>query len=102
MEKVEDAPFSPLDRIGHTLMQTIARANRVSGYEIDGVAKRHGEIVDYYNVFRRMKKALRDYAAGPDDEDLPETYDRTTFKQKCDNVYELIVDYAMKGRKWAA
>ncbi len=36
------------------------------------------------------------------DEDLPETYDRTTFKQKCDNVYELIVDYAMKGRKWAA
>jgi len=56
---------------GHTLMQTIARANRVSGYEINGVAKRHGEIVDYYNVFRRMKKALRDYAAGPDDEELP-------------------------------
>lgn len=56
---------------GHTLMQTIARANRVSGHEINGVAKRHGEIVDYYNVFRRMKKALRDYAAGPDDEELP-------------------------------
>lgn len=56
---------------GHTLMQTIARANRVSGYEINGVTKRHGEIVDYYNVFRRMKKALRDYAAGPDDEELP-------------------------------
>lgn len=56
---------------GHTLMQTIARANRVSGYEIHGVTKRHGEIVDYYNVFRRMKKALRDYAAGPDGEELP-------------------------------
>lgn len=56
---------------GHTLMQTIARANRVSGHEINGVAKRHGEVVDYYNVFRRMKKALRDYAAGPDDEELP-------------------------------
>ncbi|KAB0576289.1 type I restriction endonuclease subunit R [Ideonella dechloratans] len=56
---------------GHTLMQTIARANRVTGHEIHGVAKRHGEIVDYYNVFRRMKKALRDYAAGPDDEELP-------------------------------
>lgn len=54
---------------GHTLMQTIARANRVSGYEILGVAKRNGEIVDYYNVFRRMKKALRDYAAGPEDEE---------------------------------
>ncbi|RYE01224.1 MAG: type I restriction endonuclease subunit R, partial [Sphingobacteriales bacterium] len=56
---------------GHTLMQTIARANRVSGHEINGVAKRNGEIVDYYNVFRRMKKALRDYAAGLDDDELP-------------------------------
>lgn len=56
---------------GHTLMQTIARANRVSGHEIHGVSKRHGEIVDYYNVFRRMKKALRDYAAGPEDDELP-------------------------------
>ena len=54
---------------GHTLMQTIARANRVSGHEILGVAKRNGEIVDYYNVFRRMKKALKDYAAGPEDEE---------------------------------
>ncbi|SFK53824.1 type I restriction endonuclease subunit R [Lysobacter sp. cf310] len=56
---------------GHTLMQTIARANRVSSHEILGVAKRNGEIVDYYNVFRRMKKALKDYAAGPEDEELP-------------------------------
>lgn len=56
---------------GHTLMQTIARANRVSGHEILGVAKRNGEIVDYYNVFRRMKKALKDYAAGPEDEEVP-------------------------------
>lgn len=57
---------------GHTLMQTIARANRVSAHLIHGVAKAHGEIVDYYNVFRRMKKALRDYAAGPrDDDELP-------------------------------
>ena len=56
---------------GHTLMQTIARANRVSGHEIFGVTKRNGEIVDYYNVFRRMKKALKDYAAGPEDEELP-------------------------------
>ena len=58
---------------GHTLMQTIARANRVTGYEILGVFKRNGEIVDYYNVFRRMKRALKDYAGGPDDsaEDMP-------------------------------
>jgi type I restriction enzyme R subunit len=34
--------------------------------------------------------------------DLPETYDRTTFKQKCDNVYDLVIDDATHGRKWAA
>lgn len=52
---------------GHTLMQTIARANRVSDYQIAGVTKQNGEIVDYYNVFRNMKKALKDYAQGNDE-----------------------------------
>jgi len=52
----------------HTLMQTIARANRVTSYRIDGIEKRNGEIVDYYNVFRDMKRALRSYARGPGDE----------------------------------
>lgn len=40
----------------HTLMQTIARANRVAE------GKTNGLIVDYYNVFRNMKKALASYA----------------------------------------
>lgn len=48
----------------HTLMQTIARANRVTSWKIDGVEKKSGEIVDYYNVFRNMRKALKDYAQG--------------------------------------
>ncbi|MCG6534296.1 MAG: HsdR family type I site-specific deoxyribonuclease [Syntrophales bacterium LBB04] len=48
----------------HTLMQAIARANRVTSYEIDRVRKTNGEIIDYYNVFRNMKKALADYAVG--------------------------------------
>ncbi|MFW2374532.1 MAG: type I restriction enzyme endonuclease domain-containing protein [Gammaproteobacteria bacterium] len=56
----------------HSLMQTIARANRVSsfsirGYSGDMIEKRNGEIVDYYNVFRNMKKALKDYALGDGD-----------------------------------
>lgn len=62
----------------HTLMQTIARANRVASYTIKGyngqlVEKKNGEIVDYYNVFRNMKKALRDYAQGEEgtDEEAP-------------------------------
>ena len=52
---------------GHTLMQTIARANRVSDYQIAGVTKQNGEIIDYYNVFRNMKQALKDYAQGDDE-----------------------------------
>ncbi|MFA6505428.1 MAG: type I restriction endonuclease subunit R [Treponemataceae bacterium] len=49
---------------GHTLMQTIARANRVCAWKINGVRKTNGEIVDYYNVFRDMKKALSHYGQG--------------------------------------
>ncbi|WP_312764481.1 type I restriction endonuclease subunit R [Epilithonimonas sp.] len=60
----------------HTLMQTIARANRVAS-PINGVEKKNGLIIDYYNVFRNIKKALADYGNGeeadtkqnPEDED---------------------------------
>ncbi len=51
----------------HTLMQSIARANRVCSYKINDVSKKNGEIIDYYNVFRNMKKALAVYALGSDD-----------------------------------
>jgi type I restriction enzyme R subunit len=56
---------------GHTLMQTIARANRVTSWKINEVEKRNGEIVDYYNVFRNMKLALKDYAQGGDETESP-------------------------------
>ncbi len=56
---------------GHTLMQTIARANRVTSWKINEVEKCNGEIVDYYNVFRNMKLALRDYAQGGDETEPP-------------------------------
>jgi type I restriction enzyme R subunit len=56
----------------HTLMQTIARANRVTPWKINGVEKKTGEIIDYYNVFRNMRKALKDYAQGQEgQEDQP-------------------------------
>lgn len=59
---------------GHTLMQTIARANRVASHKIKGhsgefIEKKNGDIVDYYNVFRNMKKALRDYGQGDNIDD---------------------------------
>ncbi len=50
---------------GHTLMQAIARANRVYPNKTCGI------IVDYVNVFKYMKKALLDYATGDDDTDFP-------------------------------
>jgi type I restriction enzyme, R subunit len=49
---------------GHTLMQTIARANRVTSHLVRGIPKRNGEIVDYYNVFANMQVALKAYALG--------------------------------------
>ena len=33
---------------------------------------------------------------------LPDSYDRILFKQKCDNVFDLMMNYASQGRKWAA
>jgi len=57
---------------GHTLMQAIARANRVTSWKINGIEKKNGEIIDYYNVFRNMRLALKDYAQGQEGrEDLP-------------------------------
>jgi len=44
----------------HTLMQTIARANRVFG------EKNNGLIIDYIGIFRELQKALAIYATGRD------------------------------------
>jgi len=75
----------------HTLMQTIARANRVTSYRIYNVTKNNGEIIDYYNVFRNMKQALADYALGDDGEkeDSP--------IQEKSNLFELLDDAIGQG-----
>lgn len=49
---------------GHTLMQTIARANRVFAN------KECGLIIDHINVFKHLKRALADYATN-DNIDMP-------------------------------
>lgn len=49
----------------HTLMQTIARANRVFGEKVNGL------IVDYVGVFRNLKKALAIYAIGGTGGEIP-------------------------------
>lgn len=50
---------------GHTLMQAIARANRVYPGKTSGI------IVDYVNVFKYMQKALTEYATGDDGAEFP-------------------------------
>ena len=50
---------------GHTLMQTIARANRVYGDKVNGL------IVDYANVFHELEKALAIYGSGKGGGEMP-------------------------------
>lgn len=50
---------------GHTLMQAIARANRVYP------GKNCGIVVDYVNVFNYMQQALSDYASNDDNAEYP-------------------------------
>ncbi|MDX2469242.1 MAG: HsdR family type I site-specific deoxyribonuclease [SAR324 cluster bacterium] len=82
---------------GHTLMQTIARANRVASFQAKNhsgklIEKKNGEIVDYYNVFRNMKKALKDYAQGEDDTDKPPVEEKSKlFKLLDDSIKEATV-----------
>lgn len=75
----------------HTLMQTIARANRVTSHQINGVSKRNGEIIDYYNVFRNMKKALAAYALGNDDK--PPVQDKKELFNLLDQAVVLGLEY---------
>lgn len=78
----------------HTLMQTIARANRVSSHLINHLTKTNGEIIDYYNVFRNMKRALADYALGDDDQSEQDT--DSPIQQKS-NLFALLDDAIAQG-----
>lgn len=76
----------------HTLMQAIARANRVTPIAIQGhrgqpIEKKNGDIVDYYNVFRNMKKALRDYGQ-KDDKSEPPVQEKSTLFELLDGAID--------------
>ncbi|HPM29887.1 MAG TPA: type I restriction endonuclease subunit R [Chryseolinea sp.] len=74
----------------HTLMQTIARANRVTDFLINGKEKKNGLIVDYYNVFRNLKKAFASYGGGSTNEDGEPSGDAPV--QEKDQLYVLLND----------
>lgn len=85
---------------GHTLMQTIARANRVTSYRIKNtegefVEKRNGEVIDYYNVFRNLKTALKDYGqgTGEDGETDAPVQDKTVLFQMLDEAITKTLEY---------
>ena len=63
----------------HTLMQTIARANRVFR------DKQNGLIVDYVGVFRNLQKALAIYGAAQADDGLarPPIHDKGELVANC-------------------
>ena len=60
----------------HTLMQTIARANRVFGDKANGL------IVDYIGIFRNLEQALAIYAEGTDEEGRNPIQDKSELVEK--------------------
>jgi len=79
----------------HTLMQTIARANRVSSYRINDVEKKNGEIVDYYGVIGRLKKAIKDYGQGG------EGLDESPIREK-DELFVLLEEAIEQARAFCS
>ncbi len=79
----------------HTLMQTIARANRVSSHLIKNITKTNGEIIDYYNVFRNMERALAAYALGDEGHPMEDAAD-SPIQQKS-NLFELLDTAIVQG-----
>ena len=72
----------------HTLMQTIARANRVADE-----GKKNGLIVDYIGVFKNIERALALYAAnGVDEDDIIKSKDEllTDLKNTLHTVKEFL------------
>ncbi|MDR6571252.1 type I restriction endonuclease subunit R [Chitinophaga ginsengisegetis] len=82
----------------HTLMQTIARANRVTDHLIYNKPKKNGLIVDYYNVFRNLKKAFASYGGGKIDSGEGNT-EETPVKEK-DQLYVLLQDAITACDQW--
>ena len=73
----------------HTLMQTIARTNRV----IEG--KKNGLVIDYFGVFRNLKIALAAYAEGTKgrkNEDEEDEYPAKEFEELLSLLDQAIVE----------
>ncbi|MDQ3728373.1 MAG: type I restriction endonuclease subunit R, partial [Actinomycetota bacterium] len=75
----------------HTLMQTIARANRVFP------EKENGLIVDYVGVFRQLEKALAIYAAARTEDEVGDVIrDKAALVAELEDEIAELVDYASR------
>ena len=71
----------------HTLMQTIARANRVYKEKI------HGLIVDYIGIFRYLERALAIYATGPNGKGIKPIEDKSELINQLKEVIKEIKQF---------
>jgi type I restriction enzyme, R subunit len=74
---------------GHTLMQTIARANRVYGDKVNGL------IVDYANVSQELEKALAIYGSGTGGGEMP-VKDKTELVEALRIALDQVAEYCRK------
>ena len=51
---------------------------------------------------QQSRKIVRSAVEDVLDKNLPNTYDRVLFRKKCDDVLDMMLDYASHGLKWAA
>ena len=59
-------------------------------------------VQDWYKT-DQTRRIVRSTVAEVLDRELPqESYDRVLFQAKCDNVFDLVLDHAAQGRKWAS
>jgi type I restriction enzyme, R subunit len=58
-------------------------------------------VQDWYKD-TQTKNVVRSTVESVLNENLPDSYDRILFKEKCDSVFDMMLDYAGQGRKWVA
>jgi type I restriction enzyme R subunit len=50
----------------------------------------------------QSKSRVRSAVESVLDMHLPKSYDRIVFTEKCNSIFDLMVNYASHGQKWAA
>ncbi len=98
----EDASGDMFGQIYEYFLSKFAMAEGQGGGEFftpRSVVRLMVEIIEPHS---RTKIIVRSTVEKVQDENLPKSYDRILFKKKCENVYDLIFDYASRGVKWAA